>query len=241
MASLIRVEGVSKEYASTGDATSALVNIDLHVEDGEFLSIMGPSGCGKSTLLNLIAGYDTPSSGKVTIGGAPISAMSERERSRFRASNLGFVVQSFDLIPRLTVEENILARLGAARIVGKRARSRAREMLDRVGVPSAAANRYPGQLSGGEQQRVAMARALSCEPRVLLADEPTGNLDSVAGARILDLLSTMNAEQKMSIVLVTHDEFAGMYGHRTVAMKDGRILHEVGSLAEHRESKVVPI
>ncbi len=237
MEEVVRLEGVSKTYGS-GEATAyALSRLSLTVARGEFVSIMGPSGCGKSTLLNLIAGYDQPSSGEVIVAGENIWTMNERGRSKLRARALGFVVQSFDLLPRLTVLENVLVRLGPLRVRGATARERTVSVLDQVAVPASAWDRYPGELSGGEQQRVAMARALVAAPKLLLADEPTGNLDSTSGAKILDLIRALNRERRMSVILVTHEAFAATYGHRTIMLKDGAISQDVGSLHEDSGTK----
>ena len=236
---VIRLEGVSKRYGEGEAAVDALSRVDLVVPDGEFVSVMGPSGCGKSTLLNLIAAYDDATAGRVVVAGEDLSTLSERGRSELRARHLGFVVQSFDLLPRFTAQENVLVRLGPLGIRGRIARERSAAMLERVGIPSHAWDRFPGQLSGGEQQRVAVARALVAEPKLLLADEPTGNLDSVAGGHILDLLRRLNIEQGTSVVMVTHDAFASTYGHRTVTMRDGRIVQDVGSLEASRDARVL--
>jgi putative ABC transport system ATP-binding protein len=238
---LVRLENVSKEYGSGAAEVRALSSVSFSVPQGEFVSVMGPSGCGKSTLLNLVAGYDNATSGRVIVVGQDIAKLSERARSDLRARHLGFVVQSFDLLPRLTVMENVLVRLGPLRIRGRRARDMSAQWLDKVGIGEAAWDRYPGQLSGGEQQRVAMARALVGDPKLLLADEPTGNLDSVTGTTILDLLRSLNAERRMSVLMVSHDALAATYGHRTVTMRDGEIVKDVGSVAQDRSARVASI
>jgi putative ABC transport system ATP-binding protein len=238
---IVQLENVTKRYGSGEASIDAVANMSLSVRQGEFLSVMGPSGCGKSTLLNLIAGYDDPTSGRVVVAGKELGSLSEKGRSDLRARSLGFVVQSFDLLPRLTVDENVLVRLGPIGIRGREARSRTAAVLDKVGIPPTAWKRYPGELSGGEQQRVAMARALVADPQLLLADEPTGNLDSNSGATILDLLRDLNAERRMSIIVVTHDTFAATYGHRTVTMRDGRIEHDVGQMEAEHDANVVPL
>jgi len=237
---VVRLTNVTKTYGH-GEATShALIDMNLSVARGEFVLIMGPSGCGKSTLLNLVAGYDEPTSGTVVVSGQSLWHLNERERSNLRARTLGFVVQSFDLLPRLTAEENVLVRLGPLRIRGQRARSLAARVLDQVSIPTSAWGRYPHELSGGEQQRIAMARALVAAPQLLLADEPTGNLDSGTRITILDLLRDLNAQQKMSVILVTHDAFASTFGHRTITMRDGVIVQDVGAL-EKQPSTLVPL
>jgi len=241
MDAIVQLDDVTRCYGAGDASVDAVANVSLSVQAGEFLSVMGPSGCGKSTLLNLIAGYDDPISGRVVVAGMDLGSLSERERSNLRARHLGFVVQSFDLLPRLTVDENVLVRLGPIGIRGREARTRTTAVLDKVGISPAAWKRYPAELSGGEQQRVAMARALVAERLLLLADELTGNLDSSSGGRILDLLRDLNAERGMSIVVVTHDAFAATYGHRTVTMRDGRIEHDVGRVGNGRDSSVVSI
>ncbi len=238
MEEVVRLEGVCKEYGSGSAEVRALHGVSFAVPRGEFVSVMGPSGCGKSTLLNLIAGYDDASQGKVIVAGEDMASLSERARSDLRARHLGFVVQSFDLLPRLTVMENVLVRLGPLRIRGRRAREMSAVVLEKVGIFEVAWDRYPGQLSGGEQQRVAMARALVADPKLLLADEPTGNLDSVTGTSILDLLRSLNAERRMSVLMVTHDALAATYGHRTVTMRDGEIVKDVGSVDQDREARL---
>lgn len=237
MEEVVRLDSVSKTYGEAAAATTALKELNLSISRGEFVSIMGPSGCGKSTLLNLVAGYDRPTSGSVTVSGQNLWRTNERGRSTLRAHKLGFVVQSFDLLPRLTVFENVLVRLGPLRIRGNEARLRTGLVLDQVDIATNAWSRYPGELSGGEQQRVAMARALVAEPSLLLADEPTGNLDSTNGAMVLDLLRSLNRERQMSVLMVTHEAFAATYGHRTIMLKDGEISQEVGSLENIVEPK----
>ncbi|MBY0278811.1 ABC transporter ATP-binding protein [Candidatus Binatia bacterium] len=229
---LVALEAVGKTYGSGPGAVSALDALDLMVPEGEFVSIVGPSGCGKSTVLNLIAGLDEPSRGRVRIAGRDLATMSERGRSDLRLRFIGFVFQGFNLLPRLTVERNVAWRLERLGVRGRALRERTAAVLEQVGVRSAAWSRYPNELSGGEQQRVAAARAIATEPRLLLADEPTGNLDSANGRMILDLLRRLNVERRTSVVMVTHDAFAATYGHRTVEMHDGRIVRDVGSLAD---------
>jgi putative ABC transport system ATP-binding protein len=197
---------------------------------------MGPSGCGKTTVLNLVAGLDDPTSGRVSVAGHDLGRLSERARSEIRLRTIGFIFQSFNLLPRLTVERNVAWRLERLGLRGRAVRERTAASLEQVGVPAAAWDRYPSELSGGEQQRVAAARALSTEPRLLLADEPTGNLDSANGRMILDLLRSLNNERHMSVVMVTHDAFAATYGQRTIEMQDGRVVRDVGPIVEEPES-----
>ncbi len=244
MSLVVELENVTKEYGSGVAVTRSLTDVSLRVEEGEFVSVMGPSGCGKSTLLNLVAGLELPSSGRVLVGGDDIARMSDRELSDLRLRYLGFIFQSFNLLPRLTVEQNVSWRLGLIGVTGRLARDRTAALLEGVGVPPTAWTRHPSELSGGEQQRVAAARALATEPKLLLADEPTGNLDSRSGRTMLDLLRGMNETRSMSVVMVTHDTFAGTYGHRTVRLKDGRIVREAGEreppVERSEEGQVVP-
>jgi len=231
---------VSKQYGAGAQAVGALNDITLHVPSGEFLSVMGPSGCGKSTLLNLIAGLDTPTGGHVVVGDQDLSQLSDDARSDLRLQHIGFVFQSFNLFPTFTVEENVgwpLEFLGVRRRV---AQQRAAASLEQVGVDLAVRDRRPAELSGGEQQRVAIARALVTEPQLLLADEPTGNLDSRTGQSILDLLRRLNVDRDLTVILVTHSTFAATYGHRTVELRDGCIVREVKA-GRDTDARVVPL
>ena len=229
---VVVLQGVSKTYGSGPGAVTALEGLELELPEGEFLSIVGPSGCGKSTVLNLIAGLDDPTGGRVLLAGHDLARLSEGARSDLRLRHVGFIFQSFNLLPRLTVERNVAWRLERIGVRGHAVRERTAAVLEQVGVATAAWPRYPSELSGGEQQRVAAARALVTEPRLLLADEPTGNLDSANGRMILDLLRSLNVERQTSVVVVTHDAFAATYGHRTIEMQDGRIVRDVGSVDE---------
>jgi putative ABC transport system ATP-binding protein len=224
---VIILERVSKSYGDGPKAAAALNDITLSVPTGEFLSIMGPSGSGKSTLLNLIAGLDTPSSGRVIVAGKDLARLSDDARSDLRLHRIGFVFQAFNLFPSFTVEENVAWPLEFTGLRWAEARRRAAAILEQVGIESAALSRRPAELSGGEQQRVAIARALATAPQLLLADEPTGNLDSRTGQMILDLLRELNAERNLTILLVTHSAFGATYGHRTVELHDGAIVRDV--------------
>jgi putative ABC transport system ATP-binding protein len=223
---MVRVERVSKRYGSGTSAIQALADVSLEVPTGQFLCIMGPSGSGKSTLLHLIAGLDAPTTGRVILGERDLTQLSEDERSDLRLRRLGFVFQSFHLFPTFTIEENVtwpLEFLGRGR---REARGRAGEELERVGLPRPAWSRRPAELSGGEQQRAAIARALAIDPLLLVADEPTGNLDARTGQVVLELLATLNRERRLTIVLVTHSTFAATYAARTVELWDGRIARD---------------
>ncbi|MBI1815367.1 MAG: ABC transporter ATP-binding protein [Deltaproteobacteria bacterium] len=224
--SAILLERVCKRYGTGPQAVEALSDVSLRVAPEEFLSIIGPSGCGKSTLLNLIAGIDTPTSGRVWVAGHELAKLSDDARSDLRLQRIGFVFQSFNLFPTFTAEENVTWPLEFLGVHWREARERADATLAEVGLENGTRKRRPAQLSGGEQQRVAIARALVTKPRLLVADEPTGNLDSRTGQSILDLLRFLNKEEHLSIVLVTHSSVAASYGHRIVELQDGRILRE---------------
>jgi putative ABC transport system ATP-binding protein len=222
----VRVERVSKRYGDGPRAVAALSEVTLGIAAGEFLAVVGPSGSGKSTLLNLVAGLDTPSSGRVVVAGEDLGALSEDALSDLRLRRIGFVFQTFNLFPTFSVQENVawpLEFLGHGR---RQARAGAAASLARLAVPETAWRRRPAELSGGEQQRVAIARALVTEPSLLVADEPTGNLDSVTGERILALLRQLNAERSLTVVLVTHSATAAARGDRTVELRDGRIVRD---------------
>jgi putative ABC transport system ATP-binding protein len=234
------LERVSKRYGRGPQAVAAVVEVSLRIGNGEFVSVMGPSGCGKSTLLNLIAGLDTPDCGSIRVAGHDLAHLSDDERSDVRLHHVGFVFQSFNLFPTFTVEENIAWPLEFLGVRWRAARARAGEALEHVGLARAAATRRPAELSGGEQQRVALARALVTNPMLLLADEPTGNLDSRTGQAILDLLRALNTGRELTVVMVTHSTFAATYGHRTVELRDGQITREV-SAPRAEGSRVVPL
>jgi putative ABC transport system ATP-binding protein len=220
------LERVSKQYGAGAATVPAVNDVSLRIRAGEFVSIMGPSGCGKSTLLNLIAGLDTPDGGHVVVGGHDLASLSDDQRSDIRLHHIGFVFQSFNLFPTFTVEENVGWPLEFLGQRWRQARERARAVLEQVGVARGALARRPAELSGGEQQRVAVARALVTNPLLLLADEPTGNLDSRTGQAILDLLRGLNAERGLTVVMVTHSTFAATYGHRTIELRDGQVIRQ---------------
>ena len=206
-----------------------LDRVDLDVEPESFVAITGPSGSGKTTLLGLLAGLDQPTEGKVTVAGEDLFSLTEDGRARFRAENVGFVFQMFHLLPALTAMENVmvpLELLGRDRSRnGRSIRERSRELLTRVGLGDRT-DHYPAQLSGGEQQRVALARAFANEPRILFADEPTGNLDRKTGLHVVELLEELNHESQTTLILVTHDLDLASRAHRTVSLADGRIVSE---------------
>jgi putative ABC transport system ATP-binding protein len=223
---MIELRRVSKTVTSGGQPLTILHPLDLSVPSGEFLAIVGPSGSGKSTLLGLLAGLDAPTTGEILVNGSDITKLSEDNLARLRGSTIGFVFQFFHLVPSLTAFENILVPM---EIAGRRdATSRAKALLDEVGL-SGRGHHYPSQLSGGEQQRVAIARALANDPPIVLADEPTGNLDSATGRYIMDILLGVHRSRATTLVLVTHDaELAGLADVRLV-MRDGHATREVGA------------
>jgi putative ABC transport system ATP-binding protein len=226
------LDSVSKRYGSGPQAIVAVADVSLQVRCGEFVCLTGPSGCGKSTLLNLIAGLDTPDSGRVIVGGRDLAALSDDARSDLRLNHIGFVYQGFHLLPTFTVEENVSWPLEVQGLRRQEARRRASAVLEHVGIAQAAQRRLPSELSGGEQQRTASARALATKPLLLLADEPTGNLDSRTGVAILDLLQALNHTERVTITMATHSAFAATYGHRTIELCDGVIRREYTSPAE---------
>lgn len=218
----IRIDNVRKEYVSGRRTITALRGIDLTIGRGEWVTLLGPSGCGKSTLLNILGGIDRPSSGTVTINNTVISARTEEQLSQWRGQNVGIIFQFFQLMPTLTALENVVLPMDLA---GRgRDRKRASELLDRVGLAELGGN-LPSELSGGEQQRVAIARALANDPPLVLADEPTGNLDSETGARVLALFHEL-WQQGMTIIMVTHDHSIAQRGSRTIELRDGRMIQD---------------
>ncbi len=206
-----------------------LDRVDLHVEPESFVAIVGPSGSGKTTLLGLLAGLDEPTEGTVTVAGENLQALTEDGRASFRADNVGFVFQTFHLLPTLTALENVMVpmelRDGPPLSNGRTIRTAAMTLLERVGLGDRAGH-YPAQLSGGEQQRVALARAFANEPRILFADEPTGNLDRKTGQHVVELIEELNHEQKTTLVLVTHDLDLAARAHRTISLEDGRVISD---------------
>ena len=217
---MIELRGVSKTVSSGDSSLTILHPVDLSIAASERVAIIGPSGSGKSTLLGLIAGLDAPSSGQIFIDGVDITALDEDNLAQLRGSKIGFIFQSFHLIPSLTAMENILVPLEIAGV--SNARVKAHALLEEVGLVNRG-HHYPSQLSGGEQQRIAIARALANEPSIVLADEPTGNLDSANGGHIIELLLEVNRSRGTTIVLGTHDSNLAEIGQVTLTMKDGHI------------------
>ena len=223
---VLQTDKVTKQYHMGEVSVNALDQVDFTVEKGEFVAIMGPSGSGKSTLLHLLGGLDGASGGEVTLAGKPLSWLSDNEVTLVRRRNVGFIFQFYNLVPTLTAEENIALPL---MIDGKKiedCRGRIDDLLDLVGLADRRQHK-PDQMSGGQQQRVAIARALVTDPDILLADEPTGNLDSKSGAAILELLRRTCDDLGHTIVMVTHDARAASYADRVVFLKDGRIVNEL--------------
>ncbi len=214
---------LSKEYRSGENTLAVLRDVSFSIPQGSFVAIVGPSGSGKTTLLGLIAGLDTPTRGKVLLDDADFSSMDEDQRARLRGEKVGFVFQSFQLISTLTAIENVQVPLELRGESG--AAARARELLTRVGLGDRL-DHFPTQLSGGEQQRVAIARAFANRPRILFADEPTGNLDSETGSRIVQLLEELNRESKTTIILVTHDPALASRAQRIIRLSDGRVVSD---------------
>lgn len=217
----MQTEHLGKQVESPEGPLTILEEINLVIEEGEALAVLGASGSGKSTLLGLLAGLDLPSAGRVLLDGVDLSSLDEDGRAALRARTLGFVFQSFQLLPSLTAVENVMLPLELSG--ADFPRDRAEGLLERVGL-GPRRNHYPHQLSGGEQQRVAIARAFATEPRLLLADEPTGNLDTRTGAHIIELLFALNEERNTTLVLVTHDAELASRCHRHVALDAGRII-----------------
>jgi putative ABC transport system ATP-binding protein len=220
---MIQLYGVSKVVPSGNQSLTILDSVDLNIPDGQFIAVVGPSGSGKSTLLGLIAGLDSPTRGDILIDGKSIVRMTEDELAQLRGKKIGIVFQSFHLIPALTAFENILVPMEIANYPD--AETRARRLLEDVDL-TPRAHHYPSQLSGGEQQRVAIARAFANDPSILLADEPTGNLDSKNGEHIFELLLKMNRERRTTLLLVTHENHLAAFADRRLDLKDGRILKD---------------
>jgi len=238
------LENVSKCHGYGAQAVRAVMDLNLRVPNGEFLAIVGPSGSGKSTLLNLAAGLDVPTAGRVLVLGNELGRMTDDARSDLRLRHVGFVFQSFNLFPTFTVEENVAWPLEFLGIGWREARRHASRVLGLVGLAPASYRRRPAELSGGEQQRVAIARALVGEPRLLLADEPTGNLDSRTGESILELLEAVNRTRKVTVIMVTHSPLAAARADRNVELCDGRLVRDtavgparVGAMANRSEDQ----
>jgi putative ABC transport system ATP-binding protein len=223
--SIVEARGVEKTYDTGKVAVHALRGVDLRLVRGEMVAIMGPSGCGKTTLLNCLSGLDAVDAGEIVIEGTPLSAMSDRERTDYRARRMGFVFQFYNLMPVLSAVENVELPLLVARVGARDARERAIEALDMVGLAEWASH-VPDELSGGQRQRVTIARALVNDPAIVWADEPTGDLDSENAGEITDLMRRLNRERGLSFLIVTHDIGVGRKTDRIVRMVDGEIVDE---------------
>jgi putative ABC transport system ATP-binding protein len=223
--SILRCESLTRAYVSGGREITVLRDITFDLEAGGFLAVTGPSGSGKSTLLGLLAGLDRPTRGRVVFDGRDLAALTEDERARVRAESVGFVFQSFHLIPTLTARENVQVPL---ELRGEDGRARAAELLERVGLGDRG-HHYPAQLSGGEQQRVAVARAFAHRPKILFADEPTGNLDAVNGQNVVSLLAELNRELGTTLVLVTHEADLAALARRTLRLRDGAVVEDTAA------------
>jgi putative ABC transport system ATP-binding protein len=221
---MIRTVNLNKVFRTAEIETSALIEVNLHIHEGEFVAIMGPSGCGKSTLLNIIGLLDNPTSGEYYFDGHEVGAFKERNRTLLRKGNIGFVFQSFNLIDERNVYENVELPLIYLRLTAKERKERVEKMLERMKI-SHRKKHFPQQLSGGQQQRVAIARAVVANPKLILADEPTGNLDSRNGLEVMNLLTELNREGT-TIVMVTHSMRDSEYAHRVVNLFDGQIITE---------------
>ncbi len=222
---MITVTDVSKVYSLDSGDFYALKNNHIHIQKGEFVAIMGPSGSGKSTLLQLLGGLDSPSSGKIVVDDCELNRLNEKELTQFRRTKLGFVFQNYQLLPMMTVGENIALALSANNASKAKIKMTVQQLLSDVNLEGKE-TQFPSQLSGGQQQRVAIARALAMKPSLILADEPTGNLDQKNGEDILRLLSKLNKEEKITIVMVTHDLQAAQVADRIITVRDGLIVED---------------
>jgi ABC-type lipoprotein export system ATPase subunit len=220
---IIQATNVRKLYDGGAGEVPALRGVDFAVAQGEMVAIMGPSGCGKTTLLNCLSGLDEPTSGEIIIAGTNLKHLSDRQRTAYRARQMGFIFQNFNLLPVLSAVENVELPMLVSGMSGRKARRRALEMLELVGLADRARHR-PAELSGGQQQRVTIARALVNNPAIVWADEPTGNLDGEAAESVMDLLCTLNREQGQTLVIVTHAQEVGARAGRIIRMRDGQVL-----------------
>ena len=225
---MIKIEKLSKVFRTEEVETIALNQVSLEVKDGEFVAIMGPSGCGKSTLLNILGLLDNPTGGDYYLAGQEVGHLHEKERTQVRKGNIGFVFQSFNLIDELNVFENIELPLTYLKVKAAERKEKVREIMKRMDI-SHRANHFPQQLSGGQQQRVAIARAVVCNPKLILADEPTGNLDSKNGSEVMQLLMQLNNEGT-TIVMVTHSRHDAGFAHRVIILFDGTIVSSVSEM-----------
>ncbi|WP_078380546.1 ABC transporter ATP-binding protein [Sutcliffiella halmapala] len=226
MKTIVEAKRIKKAFGKKGNIYTALNGIDLSIREGEFVGIMGPSGAGKSTLLNVIATIDDPSSGEITIDGVNILSMNEEQLSSFRREKLGFIFQDYNLLDSLTLKENILLPLALAKVPIPELEERVQEVADKFGI-GPILDKYPYHVSGGQKQRTAAARAIVSKPSLLLADEPTGALDSKSATDLLESLKGLSEQDKATILLVTHDAFAASYCNRILFIKDGEMFTEL--------------
>lgn len=222
---MIKLQQLRKNYQMGGETIQALAGVDLEIPDKEFLAIVGPSGSGKSTMLHIIGGLDSPTSGLVIVNGRDLSRSNDRELAEYRNQSVGFVFQSFNLHPTYNSLENVMLPLVFARIPAGQRKKQGWAALEEVGLANRAQHR-PNQLSGGERQRVCIARALVLKPSIILADEPTGNLDSVTGEHVIDMLSNLNKEKGITLIMVTHNPDLAKRADRQIFMADGHIIEE---------------
>jgi putative ABC transport system ATP-binding protein len=226
MKQILQARNVQKVFGSKGNVYTALEDIDLEIQEGEFIGIMGPSGAGKSTLLNIFSTIDTPSSGEITIAGQNIVEMKEKQLSDFRRNKLGFIFQDYNLLDSLTVKENILLPLALSKVPVKEIEKRVNEIADTFGIREIL-DKYPYHISGGQKQRTAASRAIVANPSLILADEPTGALDSKSATSLLSSLSALNEQNNSTIMMVTHDAYAASFCKRVIFIKDGRLYTEI--------------
>lgn len=227
---MIKLENIARIYRTEEVETTALREVNIHIEEGDFVAIMGPSGCGKSTLLNILGMIDSPSTGQYLFNGEEVSHLKEKQRARVRKNNIGFVFQSFNLIDELTVFENVELALIYTGVKAAERKERVTRVLEQMNMLHRQRH-YPQQLSGGQQQRVAIARAIVNEPKLILADEPTGNLDTEHGREVMQLLSDLNS-RGTTIIMVTHSPTDAEYGHRIIRLLDGQVISEHKSVLE---------
>ncbi|WP_144461299.1 ABC transporter ATP-binding protein [Siminovitchia fortis] len=234
MKTILHAKNVQKIYGTKGNQYKALEDIDLEIKEGEFIGIMGPSGAGKSTLLNILSTIDTPTSGEITIADQDIVTMKEEQLSDFRRNKLGFIFQDYNLLDTLTVKENILLPLALSKMPAKEIENCVEKIADTFGIREIL-DKYPYHISGGQKQRTAASRAMVANPSLILADEPTGALDSKSATDLLESLTALNEQNQSTIMMVTHDAFAASFCKRILFIKDGRIYAEIHKLQHSRQ------
>lgn len=234
MKTILRANNVQKVYGTKGNQYKALEDIDLEIKEGEFIGIMGPSGAGKSTLLNILSTIDTPTSGEITIADQNIVSMKEEQLSDFRRNKLGFIFQDYNLLETLTVRENILLPLALSKVPAKEIEIHVEKIADMFGIREIL-DKYPYHISGGQKQRTAASRAIVTNPSLILADEPTGALDSKSTTDLLESLTALNEQNQSTIMMVTHDAFAASFCKRILFIKDGKIYAEIHKMQQSRQ------